>query len=250
MLVRIVQFICFSCFGILAFGETGSSGISATLVPDEVKPGDVFELRVEMDRAEYAKFSLDIPAQQHMHRIAVETVPVTFTEGRYRQSEKWLLQADASGSYVIKGGKVLLETGGDTLSVPLPELELVVIPYENADENPDPAELPEEIIDRSSRVSYWFWVGSLLVSISIFVMLMRRHSNKSVAGDTVENSLLFLIADELEQSKEPPIVLEKLIHDKEVGISEDLRERLIRYIYSGSGDPKLLAEELRKEAAQ
>lgn len=218
--------------------------------PDDVLPGDIFELRVEMDREHYAQFTLDIPAQQHLHRIAVESVPVSFDDGRYHQSEKWLLQADASGSYLIEGGSVLLDTGGEVVSIPIPVLELTVAAYGKVDESIEPAELPEDSTDTDNRIGYLFWVGSLFVSISVFVLLMKRHSEKSAVDDSVANSLLSLIADEIEKSEEPSDVLEKLIHDNEAGISNDLRERLIQFLYGGGGDKKSIADALRKEAGR
>ncbi len=247
--VRFFQFMFFAFLGCMILEAADSSGISATLVPDKVKPGDVFELRVVMDRAEYGRFSLDIPAQPHLHRIAVEVVPVSFSDGRYRQSEKWLLQADSSGNFTVKDGKVLLETGGTLVTVPLPELKLVVTPYTETDSSTEPAGLPEDpaLLERVGR--WWPWLLVPIIAISLIVVI-RKKRTQIPRGEELDDNLLALAASELEQGNASSPVLGKLIHDESSGLSEEAREKLVELFYAGRGDPQALASLLRKEAAR
>jgi hypothetical protein len=247
---RLFQFIMMACFCCSLLGADVSSGITATLVPDNAKPGDIIELLVEMDRSEYAKFTLDIPAQPHLHRIAVEAVPVSFSKGRYRQSEKWLLQADSSGDFVIEGGKVLLENGGTTFTTPLPDLKLVVTPYAGTDASSDPVGLPDELAVLITSGRLWLWVLVLILAVPFIALLARNRRRHTMEIGDHDIDLLFLAARELEQEMPSSHVLENLIHNKEINLPEELRARLVEFVYAGRGEKQMMADELRKEAGQ
>jgi hypothetical protein len=246
----ILQAVLVLCAGYVGLAGQAGNEISATFVPDEVKPGDIFELRVEMDRAGYARFSLEIPVQPHLHRIAVEAVPVSFSEGRYRQAEKWLLQADSSGEYIIKDAQVVLDSKGSSEVVSLPELRLTVVPYGEVDSSNEPSGFIEgESILETSRPN-WL-IGLVVVVIVAGSILVMQNQKKRRASEAEEASnLLSLAAVELEERNLGSPVLEKLIHEPDCPLPEALREQLVRAVYSGNGDFSQLAADLRKEAAR
>lgn len=245
---RLLQLITFACLAYSMQAAQDGSGISATLVPNSVSPGDIVELRIEMNRAEYAEFKLDIPAQPHLHRIAVESVPVSFVDGRFIQSEKWLLQADASGTYTIEGGKVLLESGGLVNEFALPGLQLAVIPYPEPDNNTDPVGLPEDKVASPETLNPKLWVALLAVGCALVVIAMRHRRNKTESVELGSSGLLFHIAAELEAGTLSSHVLERLIHENDVDLPAELREQLVQYVYGGKGDKQFIIEELKKEA--
>ena len=84
------------CLATAACRRGRSRGDGARSCPAQVRPGELFELRVEMERADYARFELQVPPHGSLHRVAVESVPVRLEGGRYRQRET----LDAAGRFI------------------------------------------------------------------------------------------------------------------------------------------------------
>ena len=69
-------------------------------------------------------------------------------------------------------------------------------------------------------------------------------------SEDAEDDYILLAAAELEKGNLSSIVLEKLIHDSSIVLSEELREELVLAVYSSRGDCGSLADQLRKEASR
>jgi hypothetical protein len=248
------------CLAVAMLPAASEHGVTAEIVPAQVKPGDLFELRVEMSRADYASFELEIPTHERLHRVAVESVPVRFEDGCYRQGEVWFLQADSSGEVVIDGATVLLEGGSGPVTVELPTLRVGVVAYGEQDESAEPALLPAA----PSAGGAWWGEPSLVFVVLILAVLAlafvtapvlvirwiaKRRDAAEGEGVSGKASWEEGLADLDSGMIESP-ALERLFLEQGGCWSGELRAAVEAAVYAGRGEAGRLAAMLRKEVAR
>ncbi len=225
----------------------GEGGIVARLIPNQVKPGELFELRVEMDRSDFATFVLEIPEQSQMRRVAVEAGPARLIEGRYLQSESWILQARSSGNIRIEGATALLRFRDHEEVVALPVLELEVLPYGQEDVSSDPIAFPQAESEEGSS-----WIGVVVAVLLVLLFIGFLWYRKGSAGKKLESVVardtrLDELMTQLNAGRIDTACLETLFHERGSQWSDELREAVERILYSGGGDASKLATLLSRE---
>ncbi|MFC7336814.1 hypothetical protein ACFQY0_06475 [Haloferula chungangensis] len=234
MKVALMVSVIFGC--LLAVAQAGS-GMAVEVVPSTVKPGELFELRVTMEREEFGRFELKIPGHDHLHRVAVEEVPVRLEDGRYRQQETWLLQADSSGEFVIDGGLALLETHEGIEEVKLEPIRVEVLPFATVDESSEPLEFPEEIDEVAEGGQVAWIIGGVLMALGCWWWMLK--SNRTGVVEEVAGK------SEMDLSPEN---LERLLDERDW--SDEARQALSEVVYGGGKDVERVMEILRKEEAR
>lgn len=224
------------------------SGVVAEIFPEQVRPGDLIELRVEMDRGDYAQFELQVPAHDKLHRVAVESVPVRHDGDRYRQRESWLLQADSSGEIVIDGATVTLETGQGSVTVKLPPLQVEVLPYARQDEDPQPVGFPAAEGTGTDRwAPRWWWIAPVLALGLGFVFWSTRSKSPAPEAGDRHASPLEAVLEELEAGRVDSPALGRLMEAQAADWPPELREAVAEAVYSERLEVGRLAALLREE---
>lgn len=233
-------------------GVVGAAGhgVTARFVPERVRPGEVFELRVEMARAAYGRFVLKVPPHPSLHRVAVESEPVKLVDGLYRQSEGWVLQADRAGEIVMEDVVVLMTTEDGETGHPLTPLRMVVVPWEAADESVVPVGFPEERSEGAEGGAGWWWLLGVLGAIAAIAWWWRRAVNGK-ATEEVGGAVSWEEAlGDLENGLLRSVVLEQMLLAQGASWSVALREAVEEAVYAGRGDAGALAVLLRKEVTR
>lgn len=224
-------------FGCLLGLLQAQSGLLVEVAPSQVKPGELFELRVTMEREAFGRFELKIPGHENLHRVALEEVPVRLEDGRYRQQETWWLQADSSGEFVIDGGLALLETHEGIEEVKLEPIRVEVLPFAATDKSSEPLEFPEDDGVNSEGGQVGWIVGGTLMALGCWWWMLKSNRT-GVIDEVVEKSDLDL----------DPENLERLLAERDW--SDEAREALVEVVYGGGKDVDRLMEILRKEGAR
>ncbi|MGB6221930.1 MAG: hypothetical protein WBG04_12925 [Haloferula sp.] len=216
-------------------------------MPAQVQPGDLFELRVVMERSAYGRFELKVPGHERLHRVAVEKVPVRLEDGVYRQQETWLLQADSSGELVIDGVIALLEKEQEFEEVKLPSLRVEVLPYAAKDASDEPLEFPEAEA-MGSDLAYGLWIiGGVLLALGCWWWISR--SNTTGVLETASGaSRIGLEWEALLAGKPDRRSLERLMVERKW--SAESHQELSEVVYGGRPISDSLVERLRKEVGR
>ncbi|MFG0256105.1 MAG: hypothetical protein ACF787_13585, partial [Rhodopirellula sp. JB053] len=157
-------------------GAGATHGIVASFHPEQARPGDVVEFRVEMIREEWGQFELHVPSHSELHSIAVEKVPVEIDGDRYRQRESLFFQPVASGTMVIGDAFVSMTTTGGVEEMQLPELRLEVLPFKTAglSSTPEPFPPGEDGEVRSAQFAGTVAAVLGIVAVALFFWLLRQ----------------------------------------------------------------------------
>ena len=230
---------------------TGASGISATLIPDQIHPGDVFRLEVTRSSPEYAEFELDIPYIGHLHLLGTEASPITLKEGRYIQKESWIFQADMSGEILLEEIKVRIISGMDEESITLPPMRLLVTsyPYPTSDQDASPMEL-EFPGDKESSGFFGVYLFIIFVLAAAGIFLVARRKRVQSGSQSKDVRLLDKAIADLEKGLLNPDSLCLFYENNSETFSTQLRFEIEQAIFAHRGDPERLANMLRREVSQ
>ena len=135
-----------------------------------------------MNREDYGEFVLHIPSHPRLHLVSREKIPLGLVDGRYRQGERLVLQAVSSGPLALTGMKAELTEAGGVRAVELPELELKVLPFDSADENPAPETFPEAAPAKRPRFPFAAAAVGILAAGFLLVLLLRTRRRKEGAA--------------------------------------------------------------------
>lgn len=236
-----------------AESTTGVStyGISARFIPDQVRPGDVVEFRVEMSRKAWGQFDLQVPAHPGLHPIAVKKVPLVYADGLYQQRESLLCQPVSSGSLAIKGASVVMSTPEGSQTVELPDLMLRVLPFEHAQLTDEPQPLPPNQHPAERMMpAFWFRWTAIVLCLLIWVVAIYFLRRKSTLRSEGSRQQIFQTSDVVQQlhtGEIPKHDLESLLNDPGLVLSEKLRTSIERAVYSRDIQPAELATLLQEE---
>jgi len=218
-------------------------GMTARFIPAEVKPGDLFELSVEMHRGDYGQFVLNITSHPRLHLVTRERVPPKLVNGRYHQEERLVLQALSSGPLTFSGLQVeLIETNG-TRTITFPDLKLNILPFAQLDsiESPQPLPIPESNFTSNSKTIVLL---ILFIIITGLFLYWYRNVNKSTTTETPRTKTSIKIA-----TKD----FETLLEGNRDTLSANLRRDLETFLYSPDRSgltPADLKSRLRKELGE
>ncbi len=227
-------------------------GVSAKFTPDEVMPGDLVTLMVQMERDDYGEFDLNVPSHPQLHLVTRELIPPTHTDGRYTQSERLMLQALSSGTLTLTGMTIQLTESTGIRTVELPDLTLTVNPFETADEvaDPEPFPKPEKPSKMGPSLTPALIAVIAVIAVGFILVLLIRLKLASKPIPEAEEITGRNFDTILRAATITTESLEAILNDKGASLSSGLRSDLETFLYS----PDSSAEErdelharLRKE---
>ncbi len=242
-----IPVVAFGLSTLWTVGSTGDSGITATLVPNEIHPGDMFRLEVVRQNEEFAVFKLEVPPIDRLHLLGTEKSPVELVDGSYLQKESWIFQPDSSGDITMENLSVVFVHSDPEVRIFLPELKLSVIPYPSADSDNSPlpmASLPKS--KNSSKFGVYFFI-TLIAIIPLLYIYFRYRRNRAIQTESISDTLLTEVLAELEKGNINSDQLHWLLDAEKNSLSEDLKKEIELAIYANRGDPQILADSLKKE---
>ncbi|GAA5507959.1 hypothetical protein [Novipirellula caenicola] len=241
---------------IAASGESKLSpksfGITVRFIPNHARPGDVVQLRAEMDRDTWGQFDLHVPANPDMHAITVEKIPLQYQDGRYRQQQSLVFQPKRSGALRVSGATIDVVTSRGRQTVTVPDLTLVIEPTGITDTTTTPVPLPTSTPAQSSQSLAFFAaaVGIGLVFLLAIFVVARKHRNRqpTAAPSTSQSppptdNLVHL----LQSGQMPRHDLERLLADPNFTASVDVRAAIERAVYAEEYDTAQLAHQLQQQ---
>lgn len=242
--------------------ENGNSnfGISAVVVPAEARPGDIVELRVEMRRASWGRFHLQMPNHPQLRLLAEEKIPVSYAQGIFRQQQTLLLQPVSSGDIVIAGMTATVSTADGNQTIELPDQTLNVQAFQDVTLSNAPLPMPpDELETQTSALPWWFGlaicaIGAVVVSLLSLFGFLRVRKRASQSEQSVQDSLRkSCLVDQLRSGIISKHDMEQLLNDPNISVSPELRSKIQQAVYSApSGQnaqntPADLASLLQKE---
>ena len=224
-------------------------GISATLVPEQIHPGDIFRLEVVRSDTEFAEFDLDIPQFENLHLLGIEESPLVLRDGQYIQKESWIFQADVSGEIDLSGITARVVYGSTEETVGLPQLKLSVIPYAASDTDSAPIDW-STLHEEQPSGPKWVYALILLLVAGTATYLVLRHNRQVSSSEPVGTTLWDTAIADLEKGLLNPDSLHLLYERNGQFLSQPLRNAIEQAIYANRGDASKLADAIRKEASR
>ncbi|MCM2372059.1 hypothetical protein [Aporhodopirellula aestuarii] len=227
-----------------------SHGITARFIPARANPGEIVELRVEMNRKQWGSFELQVPSQPTLHSIAVERVPLEYANGQYHQRESLFFQPVSSGTHTIGDARVMLSTADGPHEVELPELSLEVSPFDASEISDAPEPLPPEDTNRlESSPEAWGFALLAVLCLLVFIggQLSRRRRPEPIAASATPKFQPTELIQELQSGSIPKDALERLLNDPDCPVSQETRVEVERAVYANDVQAAQLVARLQKE---
>lgn len=232
---------------------TSPHGISASIVPNNARPGDVVEFRVEMNRDTWGRFELERPNHPRMRTIAEEKIPVSYQGQLYKQRHSVFLQPVSSGDIRIGATSITLSTAGGEQTVELPTLALRVQPFDSPALSDLPLPLPpgETAFQSPSIFSLLFWAGVALAVLGVWSFVFFGLQNRPLQSVRTESPNDFSETSDIVERLQSGVVakdeLENLLHDSSFSLSAELRSKIEQAVYSEQIELSELAILFQKE---
>ena len=233
--------------------NTSTHGVTAEVIPSDARPGDIVELRIEMNRETWGRFEFKKPNHPQMRTIAEEKIPVSYQGQLYKQRHSLFLQPVSSGEIEIEATELTISTAAGEETVELPALALSVRSFDSPALSDSPLPLPPDEADAQSGsvLSLLFWMGvsfSVLGVWSFIFFGMRNGKSQLARSDMSKNSLRSNeIIERLRTGVVPKDDLENLLQDPNLSISAELRSAIEQAVYSTQIKPSDLALLLQEE---
>ena len=233
----------------------GEHGITAKFLNEDVQPGEMVELRVEMIRQVWGEFKLTIPRHPKLHIIAVEKVAVKYSGGLYRQRQSVLLQPVSSGSVKLTEMALDLSSPSGVETFKLPPMELVVSPHSESVLSDTPEPLPQSHSEKNASafggtafatILIASAVSSLLLTLGFLRRFQKRQLSSIKEPDTGQPQINRIMAD-LQRGQIRKGELEQILAESRTSMSAALRGSLEQAVYSDRGQAERIAELMRKE---
>ena len=247
-----MKWICLlGCLLGTSLRASAEDGITLEIHPPQVHPGEVFEMRVVMDRPDFARFTLQVPPNSRLHRIAVGKRSRCVQRTTLPSDRKLVAPGQRLRPLSIEGGIGLtLKPVRVCKPYPLPSRHIEVVPFETADANdkPQPYPIEDDATIKSRFVGWWAGGFFLFLAVATAFLWKRKVSTlqtktnaPSAARPTIEKVL-----EELESGTFDSIALERLMESPPPDWPENLRLGAAELLYAQRGDPRQLAARLRK----
>ena len=228
-------------------------GVTATILPDNARPGDIVELRIEMNRETWGRFILKKLNHPQLRTIAEEKIPVSYQGQLYKQRHSLFLQPVSSGEIKIGTTTVTISTATGEETVELPALDLSVRPFDSPALSDLPLPLPpdEAVAQSGSMFSLLFWMSVAFAVLGIWSLVFFGMRNRELQPVRSDSSKEFSHVGGLIQRLRSGVVgkddLENLLHDSNLSISAELRSKMEQAVYSEQFEPADLATLLQEE---
>ena len=225
--------------------------ITLELVPKECRPGDLVSLNIDAEFTEFTGLEIKFPEYPQLHVVTLESEPVRYEDGRYRQHIKWVFQPMESGLFQLKDIHAIVSQGGQKRTVALPTQSISVLPPLLANDNLEPMALVGSQPESSNnRLFIVFGIILLLVLLGIIRFLVTPKANPENGGSHSLDFVLQDIEDALNAKPVKSAEILDFLHEKGDDLKAELKYELERIIYSKTADKeaalKLIREELNR----
>lgn len=233
-------------FLILYLPLTTIAEIRLELSPDTCLPGDTLELRAHSAFEKFKTFELVFPKNDKIHVVARRTEPIMLVDGKYQQTETWIIQAKAPGEISLDNLKAVIRKGDKEAESPLPELTLTVAEYpQTAPDSFDPEPLPAALGQSSKPRTIVPYIVVLIIAIS-FAFRLRRSFKGSNPSDAPEaKPVLSEIMSALARGNIPYQEIESILSEDDSTLATPTRGILERAIYGKPSDPEMILKQLK-----
>ncbi|MDP4643755.1 MAG: hypothetical protein NWS71_04845 [Opitutales bacterium] len=251
--ILILCLLSLHCFNLTAWSlDYSNAGIKLSIEPETCAPGDIIQLTAEMTRADYAELALKIPTHPSLHFVAETNSPITYTNGLYSQTTIWTLQPVRSDRIEIANIIAEIKQGEHIETVKLPTLSVIALPDAAQTDTDAPMQLPtaSETVNPSSR--QWLIAAFLILlalTISGIAYLRRLKAQPEPLAQDPAPTLQDLLQS-LESGQLPTKMIEQILANDQITLSESTRAILERAIYASHPAPEVLLAALQKEVAK
>jgi uncharacterized membrane protein YcgQ (UPF0703/DUF1980 family) len=161
-----VWFWLFLCVVCVAAAEPLhlTAGFSKT----EIKPGELVEFEARLDAETAASFKLKLPESVLLLPITKEVGPLRLENGRFRQVQRWVFQAVASGNVTWESLVAQVVQADGAHAYALPAVALRIVPYAQADDSGRPQALPLPLSAQTRSAGLglrWLLVGFAVLAV-------------------------------------------------------------------------------------
>lgn len=251
--IFILCLLTLHCFNLTAWSlDYADAGIELSIEPKTCAPGDIIQLTAEMKRADYAEFALKIPAHPSLHFVAQTSSPITYTNGLYSQTTTWTLQPVRSDRIELANIIAEIKQGEHIETVQLPALSVIAQPVEAQTDNDSPMPLPTTAEATNPPSTKWLIAACVILLAIILIGLAYRLRRKSQTEPQVEQVAPTLqdLLQSLKSGQLPSKMVEQILANDQITLSDSTRVTLERAIYASPQTPEVLLATLQKEVAE
>lgn len=231
----------------LLFPLLASASIELSLSHSQCQPGDVIELHAESSFEELVTYELKFPQHDALHLVAHQRQPVIYADGVYSQKDVWVLQPVQSGTVEINGIKAIVQKGDVVSKLDLPKQVIEVLPYTVSSEDFTPEPLPAAAASeqKMSKILILLILGSTLIIVVVLFIIRkpRVEVSEQDSAPTLDDLKTALASGEA-----PVELVEQLLNDDSIVISDELRVAMERTVYRQ--DTSALKVTLEQEVAK
>lgn len=238
---RALRFASLCLLPIAAFAN-----IELSLSETQCQPGDVIELHAESSFDELVTYEIKLPQHEALHLVAHQRQPVDYADGNYRKKDVWVLQPMRSGEIELSEIKAFVQKDGVVSELDLPKQVIDVQAYAAAKDDFTPEALPDvkEVEQGGARfLVLLFILGGVVVVALVFARKPSIEKSAPEAAPTLVDMKAALVSGEI-----PSELIEQLLADESIAVSEELRTAMERAVYGQ--DVSALKSLLEREAAQ
>eukprot|EP00919_Chromeraceae_sp_WS-2016_P039431 GHVR01094034.1.p1 GENE.GHVR01094034.1~~GHVR01094034.1.p1 ORF type:complete len:255 (-),score=9.92 GHVR01094034.1:344-1108(-) len=251
--IFILCLLSLQCFNLTAWSlDFADAGIELSIEPETCAPGDIIHLTAQMKRADYAELALKIPTHPSLHFVAQASSPITYTNGRYSQTTTWTLQPVRSDKIELANIIAEIKQGEHIETVKLPTLSIIAQPDAEQTDNDTPMQLPAALGTVSLPSTTWLITAFLILlalTISGIAYLRRRKAQPEPLAQDPAPTLQDLLQS-LESGQLPTKMIEQILANDQITLTDSIRATLERAIYASNQTPEVLLTALQKEVAE
>lgn len=210
------------------------AGIELSLSRSSCQPGDIVELHAVSSFEELTSFELKLPRHEALHLVAHQRQPVNYVDGVYSQKSIWVLQPMRSGQIEFSGIQAIVTREEGSTELELPSQTIEVVGYAGVDASLTAEQLPDGMPRNESTVTVGFLLLFALVVAVVAAWLFKRRS-ETIDIVAEEAPALDDLRAALSAGQVPDGLLEALLTDDSLQLSDELRAAMERAAY-GAGD--------------
>lgn len=216
------------------------------------RPGDLIELHAELEKSDFAEFSIQIPKHKALYFVSKQSLPTNYNGETYLQKTIWQLQAMQPGNIELTGILATIQTGAVTHEQIIEPLSLTVTPYKTTEDVNAPLPLPDDLALEIEKPSAIMWIigGGILIIVFSVILTRNKRTHTDNSNQTSEPTLKELVMV-LEGGQPPLTIIESVLNNSSIALSKDARSALEHAAYSKGStiECDALLAHLRKESS-
>ncbi|MEN8661533.1 MAG: hypothetical protein ACN4GF_09420 [Lentimonas sp.] len=224
--------------------------VKVWLEPTTCELGDPVELHAQLEGSEFAEFSLQIPKHEALYFVSQQSLPVSYNGETYLQKTVWQLQATTPGAIELTDILATIQSGAVTREQTIDPQVLTVTAYEATEDADSPLSLPYDTIRESEQSSFMAWIiASAAFAIGLWVLFSRNKGSNTANANQASEPTLADLATELEAGRQALDMIESILNNPRIELSQEARSTLERAGYGNGNAPDTdaLLAQIRKE---